>query len=155
VIKRLRRRYMEICLGPATRIIDRGGEVRHMARNIEIKARAGELDEVERSARTIATNGPQDIEQEDVFFDVPEGRLKLRIFPDNTGELIFYRRSDAAGPKLSDYSIYATSDAAGLRALLSTAYGVRGIVKKRRRLYMSGRTRIHLDRVEELGNFVE
>jgi predicted adenylyl cyclase CyaB len=42
-----------------------------------------------------------------------------------------------------------------LRQALTLAYGQVGRVRKRRILYLVGRTRIHLDRVEQLGNFLE
>lgn len=42
-----------------------------------------------------------------------------------------------------------------LQAVLSEALGVQGVVKKERRLYMVGQTRVHLDRVEGLGDFLE
>jgi len=38
---------------------------------------------------------------------------------------------------------------------LELAYGIRGVVKKTRYLYMAGQTRIHLDEVEGLGHFME
>jgi predicted adenylyl cyclase CyaB len=38
---------------------------------------------------------------------------------------------------------------------LSHALPIRGVVKKKRILYVSGETRIHLDEVEGLGRFVE
>jgi len=42
-----------------------------------------------------------------------------------------------------------------LREALTLAYGVIGRVRKVRTLFMAGRTRIHLDRVEGLGEFLE
>jgi predicted adenylyl cyclase CyaB len=42
-----------------------------------------------------------------------------------------------------------------LRELLSDALGVRGVINKIREVYLAGRTRIHLDRVEGLGEFIE
>ena len=126
-----------------------------MARNVEIKARVADLDAVEARARAIATRGPEEIFQDDTFFACERGRLKLRDFGDGRGELIHYRRADEAGPKTSDYVLAPTADPATLREALSRAYGTRGRVVKRRRLYLAERTRIHLDRVEGLGAYVE
>ena len=46
-------------------------------------------------------------------------------------------------------------DSADMKGLLATALGVHAVVKKVRLLYMVGRTRIHLDEVEDLGSFLE
>ena len=42
-----------------------------------------------------------------------------------------------------------------MRELLTHAYGQSGRVRKHRTLYLAGRTRIHLDRVAGLGEFLE
>ncbi len=68
---------------------------------------------------------------------------------------IFYRRDDRPGPKLSDYLVVPTSQPQALLELLSAAQGERGRVQKVRRPYEIGRTRVHLDRVEGLGDFLE
>ena len=78
--------------------------------------------------------------------------MKLRAFADGHGELIFYRRADDTGPKESFYVISPTASPDTLRETLLLAYGVIGRVRKQRCVYMAGRTRIHLDRVEGLGN---
>jgi predicted adenylyl cyclase CyaB len=95
------------------------------------------------------------IRQRDTFFNVARGRLKLRRFDDGTGELIFYERDDTPGPKTSTYSKAPCADAAGMEAVLARALGVRGVVDKRRELFMIGRTRVHLDEVHGLGHFLE
>jgi adenylate cyclase class IV len=124
-------------------------------RNVEIKARVADLAAVEARAAAIADSGPVDIAQDDTFFACPRGRLKLRELAPGLGQLIHYHRPDQGGPKLSDYVIAPTSDPAALREALTRAYGVAGRVRKHRRLYLAGRTRIHLDRVEGLGDFME
>lgn len=126
-----------------------------MPRNVEIKARVGDLAAIEARARAIATHGPEDLAQDDTFFHCPGGRLKLREFADGRGELIHYVRADDAGPKVSEYSIAPTHAPALLRETLARAFGILGRVAKRRRVYLSDRTRIHLDQVEGLGAFVE
>lgn len=126
-----------------------------MARNIEIKARVASLAAVESLAAALSGKEPVAIAQDDTFFACPDGRLKLRAFGDDTGELIFYRRADDTGPKESFYVISPTSSPDTLRDALGLAYGVIGRVRKQRLLFMAGRTRIHLDRVEGLGEFLE
>ena len=125
------------------------------ARNVEIKARVDDRESLEKRAKAIATEGPVDLVQDDTFFAGAKGRLKLRQFPDGRGELIQYRRADDTGPKTSDYVIAPTPAPDVLREALSRAYGTAGRVKKKRRLYIAERTRIHLDEVEGLGSFVE
>ncbi|QJR15364.1 class IV adenylate cyclase [Usitatibacter palustris] len=126
-----------------------------MPRNIEIKARVIDPAATERRARAIATEGPTDLVQDDTFFAAAHGRLKLREFADGRGELIHYTRADDAGPKASDYVLTPVPDPAGLRESLARAVGVIGRVRKRRRLYIVDRTRVHLDAVEGLGDFIE
>jgi predicted adenylyl cyclase CyaB len=126
-----------------------------MPRNIEIKARVDDLDALARKVADIADEGPFAIEQDDTFFQCPSGRLKLRAFSPQEGELIFYRRPDRAGPKESFYLRSPTASPDSLREVLYVAYGSAGRVRKRRVLYLVGRTRIHLDAVEGLGSFVE
>jgi len=126
-----------------------------MARNIEIKARVADPTSFEARVAQVASEGPWIIEQDDTFFGCPDGRLKLRDFGNGSAELIFYRRPDQAGPGQSEYRITPSDDPQGLRAVLADALGVTGRVRKTRRLYMSDRTRIHLDHVEGLGDFME
>lgn len=71
------------------------------------------------------------------------------------GQLIYYSRPNDSGPKVSDYWISDTNSPAAMRETLARALGVIGRVRKRRRLYLVDRTRIHLDNVEGLGSFVE
>lgn len=126
-----------------------------MARNIEIKAHIDSIDSVLSKALAVATATPVEIQQDDTFFQCTNGRLKLRAFDEQRGELIFYSRPDQAGPKTSFYLISQSDQPQQLRDVLAAAHGVVGRVIKHRTLVMAGRTRIHLDRVQGLGEFVE
>ena len=126
-----------------------------MAKNVEIKAYSADFVGQSAIARSLSAAEPVIIQQEDVFFNVPEGRLKLRILSPDRAELIFYRRPNQQGPKISEYEISVSKDPEGLKNILKSAYGIRNTVVKTRYLYISGRTRIHLDKVESLGEFVE
>ncbi len=130
-----------------------------MPSNIEIKAILKDRSAAEIVAARLSGAAPQTIEQWDIFFgsglDCNGTRLKLRILGPDRGELIRYKRADAAEVRRSDYQIAHTPDPQTLLAILTAALGKTGEVKKTRTLYLAGQTRIHLDRVEGLGDFLE
>lgn len=126
-----------------------------MARNVEIKAKVDDVEQILPRVEAITTSAPTTILQTDTFFTCATGRLKLREFGNGSGELIFYRRADTADPKESFYIRTSSPDPASLRQALSLAYGQVGTVRKERTLYFVGRTRVHVDRVDGLGNFLE
>jgi adenylate cyclase class IV len=126
-----------------------------MARNIEIKARIDAIEALLPHARTLADGDAEPIEQDDTFFAVTMGRLKLREFGDGSAELIHYHRGNGLEARPSDYVRVPVADAAALRDALARGCGLLGRVRKRRLLLRLGQTRLHLDRVEALGDFVE
>lgn len=56
------------------------GRVVNMLRNVEIKAKVRNLDDIVSKAKKLSSSEGMWIEQDDVFFTVPQGRLKLRTF---------------------------------------------------------------------------
>lgn len=126
-----------------------------MPQNLEIKARIKSRQEAQTVAEQLGANFSCEIEQVDTYFKVPDGRLKLREFGDGRGELIFYRRPEQELNRWSTYSIYPSPDASQMRLILSEALGVITVVKKSRIVYIWKNARIHLDRVEDLGDFLE
>lgn len=126
-----------------------------MPRNIEIKARISSVEALLPKVRLVAERGPWEIRQDDRYFACAGGRLKLRVDAEGAGELIYYRRSDLLSPRQSFYLRSAIPDPGTLRALLAEAFGEVGRVEKQRTLFLRGRTRIHLDQINGLGDFLE
>jgi predicted adenylyl cyclase CyaB len=126
-----------------------------MPSNIEIKARLRDPLRTRKLVERLSDTTAETIEQHDTFFPCPHGRLKLRQFSPEAGELIFYNRPDIAGSKRSDYAIAPTSAPERLLAVLSAALGAQQTVTKTRLLFQVGQTRIHLDSVFGLGSFIE
>jgi predicted adenylyl cyclase CyaB len=124
-------------------------------RNLEIKARVRDAAALAARAAALTGGAPQVLRQEDTFFPVGEGRLKLRVLGEDRGELIYYRRADVRGPKTSSYVLAPTDRPQALAAVLTAALGESSVVRKCRTVYLAGRTRIHLDEVQDLGSFVE
>ena len=126
-----------------------------MSANIEFKAELADPESAHATARNLSGTGPEVLQQTDVFFPCPHGRLKLRILDDSHGQLIFYERADAPGPRRSNYQITRTADPYTLLEILQHVSGVSGTVEKVRSLYIVGQTRIHVDEVKGLGSFLE
>jgi predicted adenylyl cyclase CyaB len=126
-----------------------------MGRNIEVKARIHSWDEQLALADALKTEPIAELQQHDTFYVVPTGRLKLRVFPESQGELIQYHRDDVSDAKRSSYTIFRTDDPDTLHQTLADSIGVRGVVIKHRTLLLIEQTRVHFDRVEGLGEFME
>ena len=131
--------------------------------NVESKTHGVDLDAVASLAAALGARFEGELAQVDTYFRVRRGRLKLREISHHTpggrvsvsAELIRYERPDESGPRVSSYERTEIGDVAGCRTQLEAEHGVRGCVRKRRQLWTFDSTRIHLDRVETLGDFVE
>jgi len=127
-----------------------------MARaNLEIKARCPDLAAARAGARALATSWLGLDRQVDTYFRTHAGRLKLRESSRSGGQLIPYLRPDQAGVRRSDYQVIPVADPAGLKKLLTALLGVHRVVAKQREIALCDNVRIHLDRVEGLGSFLE
>ncbi len=122
--------------------------------NVEIKARCFHPEKVEAFLlqHNAIFKGTDD--QKDTYFNVPNGRLKLRQ-GNIENNLIFYQRNNQAGPKQSDFELVKIDQGPELEQLLQHALGVKVIVEKKRKIYFLDNVKIHLDQLESLGSFVE
>jgi adenylate cyclase class 2 len=123
--------------------------------NLEIKARCADLSALRERVARLATRRIGVDRQLDTYFATRSGRLKLRASSLSGGQLIPYERPDASGPRRSDYRVVPVEDADRLARMLGEILGVRCVVRKEREIFLYGNVRIHLDRVEGLGPFVE
>jgi len=124
-------------------------------RNIELKARCRDLTKAAAAARAVGASPTAVLNQLDTYFHCPNGRLKLREVDGRSAELIWYARPDSTNFRGSDYYVVPITQPAHAKSALTAALGVRGEVRKRRELLLWHNVRIHLDRVDQLGDFVE
>ena len=96
--------------------------------NIEIKARMREVVRQRAVVERISDDSRQVLEQDDTFFEVPRGRLKLRQESDQSAQLVQYQRDDTPGPKGCEYSIVHVNDADAIKEIFNEVFGVRGVV---------------------------
>jgi adenylate cyclase class 2 len=124
-------------------------------RNLEIKAHDPDPPATLSAALELGADDEGWLHQRDTYFHAVQGRLKLREAPPEPAELISYARAELSGPKVSLYRVVQVADHLALMEALTDALGVRVVVEKSRRLLRWRNVRIHLDRVEGLGDFVE
>lgn len=123
--------------------------------NIEIKAKCEHPEKIEKiliknHARFIGED-----HQIDTYFQVDEGKLKLRE-GNIENSLILYTRDEQKGLKRSEILLYKpTGDSGTLKQILTKTLGISVIVDKKRKIFFIKNVKFHIDEVNELGSFVE
>jgi adenylate cyclase class 2 len=125
-----------------------------MSRNIELKARDRQPLRTLAACEALGARARAVLFQRDTYFHAQRGRLKLREEA-TKAQLIAYERADRAEQRESRYRIVEIEEADALKAALESALGIMAIVTKERRLLIWNGVRIHLDRVDGLGAFIE
>ncbi len=127
-----------------------------MAKNLEFKVRYESLDALLPKLTDLKATYTETIQQVDTYFQNPKGRLKLRETDEaDEGWLIYYERPNKLESRYSIYQLSEIAEPVALKKLLTAALGIKTIVKKQRSVWMYKNTRIHLDIVADLGEFVE
>lgn len=122
--------------------------------NFEFKARTDNIEQLEQRLKELNPEFKGEDEQTDTYFNVENGRLKLREGKIENA-LIYYIRADSASAKQSEIILYKYDPSGTLKELLVRSLGVRAVVTKKRRIYFIGNVKFHFDTVVGLGNFVE
>ncbi len=122
--------------------------------NYEFKAKSTRNEEYETILRKHQADFRGLDEQIDTYFQVQNGRMKLRE-GNIENYLIHYVRPDDASAKISDVLLYKSRPESELKVILTKALGIKVIVKKKRKIFFIQNVKFHLDEVEGLGNFVE
>jgi predicted adenylyl cyclase CyaB len=126
-----------------------------MPRNLELKARLRSAAQAASVARRLGARDAGMLEQTDIYYQVPSGRLKLRIIGGKAPELIAYERPDNRGGRYSEYLVLPVADPRLTDRLFRRLVGLKLAVRKNRRLFMYKNARIHIDAVRGLGAFIE
>jgi len=122
--------------------------------NVEIKARTNSAQFVRKYLIDHNADFKGIDEQTDTYFNVSQGRLKLRE-GNIENNLIYYNRNNQNGPKSSQFNLVKVEDAKGLKEVLTKSCGIKMIVKKRREIYYIDNVKFHIDEVPGLGSFIE
>jgi predicted adenylyl cyclase CyaB len=122
--------------------------------NIEIKAKSRDNNSLHKQLLQLNARFIGEDHQIDTYYQVNEGRLKLRE-GNIENSLIRYFREDKKGLKKSSVILHRTRNAYALKEILNSLFEISNIVNKRRKIYFIDNVKFHLDEVEGLGEFVE
>jgi len=122
--------------------------------NVEIKAKCSDPDFIRNYLLSQKADFKGVDNQTDTYFNVTNGRLKLREGNIETN-LIYYERSDQQGPKNSNFNLVKINDTRGLKEALTKSIGIKVIVKKKREIYYIKNVKFHIDEAGGLGSFIE
>ncbi len=122
-------------------------------KNLELKAKYANINQAHVKALQLSKD-KKEFYQTDIYYCVPQGKLKLRLCENSPDQLIAYERPVRYDGKLSDYHIF-TTEMTGLKDVLAKCLPIELIVRKKRIVYLWKNVRIHLDQVDGLGSFIE
>ena len=120
--------------------------------NLEIKLKIENPSLIEKSVKKSGANFLGLLDQKDIYYKYRKGLLKLRV-ENGSNWLIKYLR-DEKGIRWSNYELLKL-EGKNVETYLSDFLEVKTVVEKKRKLYMYKNTRIHLDKVKRLGNYLE
>lgn len=122
--------------------------------NVEIKARSNQQEKIRKLLISKKADFKGIDHQIDTYFNVNNGRLKLRE-GSIENNLIHYQRENKKGPKGSEILLYHTEPETSLKAILTKSLGTIAEVDKQREIYFFENVKFHIDSVQGLGTFVE
>ena len=121
-----------------------------------MKARCRDLAKARQVAQGLPAKLQGEGDQVDTYFCSPQGRLKLRQSSfDDSATVVWYLRANDASPRPSEYRLARVRSPQNICEVFTMRFGVLGIVKKHRAVFIHEGIRINLDTVEGLGDFVE
>lgn len=123
--------------------------------NIEIKAKYYNLETAKVIAESLKADYQGVLHQVDTYYHTKAGRLKLREINNTESVLIPYFKDYSYGPMKSCYELLAVNNTENLKEILDKILGVETIVDKQREVFLVDNIRVHLDRVKDLGTFIE
>ena len=123
---------------------------------VELKAKVDDHTFLKEKLSGLGAEYVGSFEQTDMYYKVPEGRLKLReVNGSDSTELIYYERENIAGPKSDDAFLLRVDQAQDLKVILKKVLAPLVVVEKIREIYRLDGTQVHLDDVKGLGKFIE
>lgn len=130
-----------------------------MPKNYEIKFPVENYNQIKKKALSLRgkfqSQNHYSEAQKDYYYKIKTARLKLRIINNNFGSLIFYDRPEEDSKRISEYLLVRTKDHNEMKEILDNLFEELIVVSKKREVFIYDNVRIHLDKVKNLGVFLE
>jgi len=123
--------------------------------NLELKTRVASLAAVREQLGSMGAILQGTERQDDRYFPVPNGRLKLRVSTMDGAHLVAYLRPEDGRFRTSRFQRLPVPDPEALAGTLAAMLGSGRRVVKLREVWWWRDVRVHLDDVEGRGTFVE
>jgi predicted adenylyl cyclase CyaB len=124
-----------------------------MPQNLEVKIKLESFRDIKKVLNKIGADFTATLNQKDIYYKNSGGLLKLRI-EKGIESLIHYNRDENSKNRWSNYKLLKFS-AGNAEEFFRQIFEVETVVEKKRLLYMYNNTRIHLDNIKHLGNYLE
>ena len=123
---------------------------------VELKVKVDNLEPFRKKLKSLKAEYVGIFRQVDTYYEVPQGRLKLReIEGENGTQLVYYERPDVKGPKQSQVFIIELSKPQFMKQFFNKVLLTKTVIDKQRAIYRIEGTQVHLDKVKKLGTYVE
>ena len=125
-----------------------------MPTNLELKVKLKSIKKIKSTLELIGAENRGILLQRDIYYSTTtQGLLKLRI--ENGQESLIYYNRNEKGTKRWSYFDYIKFTDNGALTFFDKIFKTEAVVQKKRELFYYDDTRIHLDNVKFLGNFLE
>ncbi len=121
--------------------------------NLELKIKVKNLKEFKKKLKQIRAEYKGILNQKDIYYKTEACLLKLRR-ENKLYQLIKYNRNELKKNRWSNFEILKIKGT-NMEKYFADLFEVETIVEKRRYLYLFKGTRVHLDSVKNLGDFLE
>ena len=126
-------------------------------KNIELKISIKDFDEINSLLKKTKAKHIGEMHQIDTYYCCENNRLKIRNINNKEYVLISYKRPDKINDKISNYEMFSINpeEINSVQSSMERRFEQLVVVEKNRDLWIWKDTRIHLDTVSRLGNFLE
>lgn len=124
-----------------------------MPRNLELKVPCNSFEKIIKLLVEINADYIGELIQKDIYYQIKNWLLKLRI-ENREQSLIKYTRDETGKDRWSDFQVIKFSDG-NAENFLKDIFKIETVVEKNRQVYIYDNTRVHLDKVNDLGKFLE